>query len=78
MTTQNCFVSYTCIFINRKVSISYEDNIFGTGSLLQDSNMYLLNVFTPSNLILHTSMGGSKLKSLSANSYSLWHRIPII
>ena len=31
---------YTCTFRNRKVSIKYEDNIIGTGSLLQDSNLY--------------------------------------
>ena len=36
--------------------------------------MYLLNIVTPSNLILHTTMKGSKLKSPSLNSYSLWHR----
>ena len=29
---------------------------------------------TPSNLILYTSMKGSKLQSLSSNSYSLWYR----
>ena len=51
----------------------YEDNIIGTGSLLEDSNLYLLNVVTPSNLILHTTMRGSKLKSPSSNSYCLWH-----
>ena len=65
---------YTCTFGNRKVSIKYEDNIIGTGTLLQDSNLYLLNIVTPSNLILHTTMRGSKLKSTSSNSYSLWHR----
>ena len=52
---------YTCTFRNRKVNINYEDNIIGTGSLLHDSIMYLLNVITPSNLILHTSNLGSKL-----------------
>ena len=30
---------YTCTFGNRKVSIKYEDNIIGVGSLLQDSNL---------------------------------------
>ena len=65
---------YTCTFGNRKVSIKYENNIIGTGTLLQDSNLYLLNIVTPSNLILHTTMRGSKLKSPSSNSYSLWHR----
>ena len=64
---------YTCTFGNSKVSIRYEENIIGTRSLLQDSNLYLLNVVTPSNLILHTSMRGSKLKSPNMNSYSLWH-----
>ena len=48
--------SYTCTFGNRKVKISYEDNFIGVGSLLQDSNMYLLNGITLSNLILHLSM----------------------
>ena len=65
---------YTCTFENRKVNISNEDNVIGTRSLLHDSNLYLLNVITPSNLILRTSMMGSKLKSPSTNSYSLWHR----
>ena len=65
---------YTCTFGNRKVSIKYEDNVIGTGSLLHDSNLYLLNIVTPYNLILHTSMRGSKLESPSPNSYSLWHR----
>ena len=58
---------YTCTFENRKVNIGYEDNVIGTGSLLHDSNLYLLNVITPSNLILRTSMRGSKLKSPSTN-----------
>ena len=40
---------YTSTFGNRKVNIGYEDNVVGTGSLLQDSNLYLLNVITPSN-----------------------------
>ena len=31
-------------------------------------------IVSPSNLILYTSMTGRKLKSLSSNSYSLWHR----
>ena len=31
---------YTCTFGNRKFSIKYDDNIIGTGSLLQDSNLY--------------------------------------
>ena len=66
--------AYTRTFENRKVSISYEDNFIGTRSLLPDSNMFLLNVITPSNLILHTSRRGSQLKSPSTNSYSLWHR----
>ena len=66
--------SYTCTFENRKVSIKYEYNIIGIGSLLQDSNLYLLNIIAPSNLILHTTMRGSKLKSPSPNYYSLWHR----
>ena len=35
--------------------------------------MYLLNIVTPSNLILHRTMRCSKLKSPSPNSYSLWH-----
>ena len=65
---------YTCTFRNRKVNIGYEDNIIGTGPLLYDSNLYLLNVITPSNLILHTSMRGNKLKSPRTNSFSLWHR----
>ena len=64
---------YTCTFGNIKASIKYEDNIISTRSLLQDSNMYLLNIVTQSNLILHTSMRGSKLKSPSPNFYSLWH-----
>ena len=59
---------YTCTFGNRKVSIKYEDNVIGTGSLLQDSNMYLLNIVIPSNLILHTNMRGRKLHSPSSNS----------
>ena len=63
---------YTSNFGNRKVSIKCEDNIIGTGSLLQNSNLHLLNIVTPSNLILHRSMRRSKLKSLSPNSYSLW------
>ena len=66
--------AYTCTFRNRKVSIKYEDNIIGTGFLLQDSNMYLLNIVTPCNLILHTTMRGSKLKSPIPNSYSFWHK----
>ena len=65
---------YTCTFGNIKVSIKYEDNIIGTGSLLHDNNLYLFNIVTPSNLILHSTMRGSKLKSPSSNSYSLWHR----
>ena len=36
--------------------------------------MYLLNIITPSNLILCTTMKGNKLKSPRSNSYSLWHR----
>ena len=36
--------------------------------------MYLLNIVTPSNLILHKTIRGSKLKSPSSNPYSLWHR----
>ena len=66
--------SYTFTFGNRKVSIKYEDNVIGTGTLLQDSNLYLLNIVTPSNSILHTTMRRSKLKSPSSNSYSLWHK----
>ena len=65
---------YTFTFENRKGNINYEDNVIGTGSLLQHSNLYLLYVITPYNLILHTSLRGSKLKSSSMNSYSLWHR----
>ena len=61
---------YTRTFGNRKVSISYEDNFIGTRSLLLGINMFFLNVITPSNLILHTSMKGNKLKSPSTNSYS--------
>ena len=38
---------YTCTFGNRKVSIKYEDNVIGTGSLLQDINMYLILLFHP-------------------------------
>ena len=34
--------SYTCTFGNRKVSIKYEDNVIGTGTLLQDINLYML------------------------------------
>ena len=62
VSTMDIF-GYTYIFGNRKVSIRYEDNIIGTKYLLQDNNLYLINVLTPSNLILHT-----------ANSYFLWHR----
>ena len=35
---------YTCTFGNRKVSIKYEDNIIGTGFLLQDSNLYCYSI----------------------------------
>ena len=65
---------YTCTFGKRKVSIKYEDNIIGTGSLSHNNNLYLLNIVASSNLVLHTTMKGSKLYSLSSNSYSLWHR----
>ena len=50
---------YTYTFINIKVNIVYEDNVIGIGFLLQDSKLYLLNVITPTNLILHTSIIGS-------------------
>ena len=62
---------YTCTFGNRKVSIKYEDNIIGTGSLLKHNNLYCY--FIQLNF-LDTSMRGRKLKSLSSNSYSLWYR----
>ena len=65
---------YTYTFRNRKFNISYVESVNGIESLLLDSNMYLLNFITSSNLILHTSMRGSKLKSPSMNTYSLWHR----
>ena len=64
---------YTCTFGNRKVSIKYEDNIIGSGSL-SPHKLYLLSIVTSSNLVLHTTMKGSKLNSPSSNSYSLWHR----
>ena len=70
VSTQEKF-GYTCTFGNRKVSIKCEDIIISTGSLLKNSNRHLLNIVTPSNLILHTSMTGNKLKSLSPNSYYL-------
>ena len=62
---------YTFTFGNRKVSIKYEDNIIGTGSLLKHSNLYCYSIQLN---FLDTSMRGRKLKSLSSNSYSLWYR----
>ena len=49
----------------------YEDNIIGTGSLLQDSNLYCYSIQLN---FLDTSMRGMKLKSLSSNTYSLWYK----
>ena len=51
---------YTCTFGSKKVNIGYEDNVIRQCYLfLQDNNLNLLNVITPSNLILHTSTRGS-------------------
>ena len=35
---------HTCTFGNRKVSIKYEGNIMGTGSLLQDNNLCYFSI----------------------------------
>ncbi|XP_024026209.1 uncharacterized protein LOC112092986 [Morus notabilis] len=44
---------YFCSFRNNKVSLSHNSNVVGTGSLID--NLYMLDIVTSDNEILHTS-----------------------
>ena len=51
---------YTCSFGNNKVSLFYDSNVVGSGSLID--NLYMLDVERSYNEILQTSSCGTKRK----------------
>ncbi|KAL8140724.1 hypothetical protein V2J09_006745 [Rumex salicifolius] len=60
-----------CGFGNKKLSISLDSNVIGTGILVDC--LYMLEVIASHNEILHANSKGTKRK-LNENSASLWHK----
>ena len=64
---------YSCSQGNGKFNLFQDSNFIGTGSLINNDNLYLLNIIASHNETLHSTSKCTKRKSSEASAI-LWHK----
>lgn len=65
---------YSCSFGNNLVQLSLNSNEIGTGSLMVNDNLYMLNTIADYCETLNVESCGTKRKIENNNSVALWHK----
>ena len=65
---------FSCSFRNGKFSLFHHSKLIGSGSLLGDDNLYMLDTIDLFNESMQFSTRGVKRNLTNENSHALWHK----